>query len=110
MGKHKSLSRQVRRQQERNLKATKNLEQRLSPQLAQMLKVREQTAHEVEVELYFTIFGLALEELHGYKQQRILNVWRKADEYMGLIQNDKDTLDSLKEMLRSRADVECSFD
>lgn len=110
MRKHKSLSRQVRRQQERNIRVAKNLEQRLSPQLEQTLKAREQAAHEVEVEIYFTIFGLALEELHGFKQKRILNVWRKADEYVGLIQNDEETFDSLKEMLRNRADVECSFD
>ena len=66
-------------------------------------------ADEVEVELYFTAFGLALEELYGFKQQRIARVWKRTDEIIGEISNGEATFESLKNRLKMRADIECSF-
>ena len=67
---------------------------------------------EVEVELYFTAFGLALNELYGWKGNGIMKVWKKADEIVGRISEDGETgesFTSLKKQLREKADIECSF-
>lgn len=66
-------------------------------------------ADEVEVELYFTAFGLALEELFDFKQQRIARVWRRADELIGEISVGNETFETLKAKLKKKADIECSF-
>lgn len=66
-------------------------------------------ADEVEVELFFTAFGLALEELHGFKQQRITKVWKRTDEIISEISNGEATFDMLKNRLKMRAGIECSF-
>lgn len=66
-------------------------------------------ADEVEVELFFTAFGLALEELHGFKQQRITKVWKRTDEIISEIANGEATFDMLKNRLKMRAGIECSF-
>lgn len=105
----KSLSRQMRRQQERNRKAQISAEKRMAPQITDMLKKREERYYEVQVELYFTMFGLALEEMHGFKKKRVIDTWKRVDEYMSMVQDGKETLESLKELLRERAGAECSF-
>ena len=66
-------------------------------------------ADEVEVELFFTAFGLALEELYGFKQQRIAKVWKRTDEIIGEIADGEATFEVLKNRLKMRADIECSF-
>lgn len=66
-------------------------------------------AGEVEVELFFTAFGLALEELHGFKRKRITKVWRRTDEIISEISNGEATFDMLKNRLKMRAGIECSF-
>ena len=66
-------------------------------------------ADEVEVELYFTAFGLALEELYGFKQQRIARVWKRTDEIIGELVDGNATFPMLKNRLKMRADIECSF-
>ena len=66
-------------------------------------------ADEVEVELYFTAFGLALEELYGFKQQRIAKAWKRTDEIISEISNGEATFDMLKNRLKMRAGIECSF-
>ena len=66
-------------------------------------------AGEVEVELFFTAFGLALEELYGFKQQRITKVWKRTDEIISEISNGEATFDMLKNRLKMRAGIECSF-
>ena len=66
-------------------------------------------AGEVEVELYFTAFGLALEELHGFKRKRITKVWKRTDEIISEISNGEATFNMLKNRLKQRADIECSF-
>lgn len=66
-------------------------------------------ADEVEVELFFTAFGLALEELHGFKQQRIAKVWKRTDEIIGEIADGEATFETLKNRLKMRAGIECSF-
>ena len=66
-------------------------------------------ADEVEVELYFTAFGLALEELHGFKRKRITKVWKRTDEIISEISNGEATFDMLKNRLKMRAGIECSF-
>ena len=66
-------------------------------------------AGEVEVELYFTAFGLALEELHGFKRKRITKVWKRTDEIISEISNGEATFDMLKNRLKMRAGIECSF-
>lgn len=66
-------------------------------------------ADEVEVELYFTAFGLALEELYGFKQQRIARAWKRTDEIISEIANGEATFEVLKNRLKMRADIECSF-
>ena len=66
-------------------------------------------AGEVEVELFFTAFGLALEELYGFKQQRIARAWKRTDEIISEIANGEATFEVLKNRLKMRADIECSF-
>ena len=66
-------------------------------------------AGEVEVELFFTAFGLALEELHGFKRKRITKVWKRTDEIISEISNGEATFDMLKNRLKMRAGIECSF-
>ena len=66
-------------------------------------------ADEVEVELFFTAFGLALEELHGFKRKRITKVWKRTDEIISEISNGEATFNMLKNRLKQRADIECSF-
>lgn len=66
-------------------------------------------AGEVEVELFFTAFGLALEELHGFKRKRITKVWKRTDEIISEIANGEATFDMLKNRLKMRAGIECSF-
>ena len=66
-------------------------------------------AGEVEVELFFTAFGLALEELYGFKQQRIARAWKRTDEIISEIANGEATFETLKNRLKQRADIECSF-
>lgn len=66
-------------------------------------------ADEVEVELFFTAFGLALEELHGFKRQRIAKVWKRTDEIISEIADGEATFDMLKNRLKMRAGIECSF-
>ena len=66
-------------------------------------------ADEVEVELFFTAFGLALEELHGFKRKRITKVWKRTDEIISEISNGEATFDMLKNRLKMRAGIECSF-
>ena len=66
-------------------------------------------AGEVEVELFFTAFGLALEELHGFKRKRITKVWKRTDEIISEMSNGEATFDMLKNRLKMRAGIECSF-
>ena len=61
------------------------------------------------MELYFTAFGLALEELHGFKQERITKVWKKADQYIESIIDGDETKETLQQKLLYRANVMCSF-
>ena len=66
-------------------------------------------ADEVEVELFFTAVGLALEELYGFKQQRIAKAWKRTDEIISEIADGEATFETLKNRLKMRADIECSF-
>lgn len=66
-------------------------------------------ADEVEVELFFTAFGLALEELYGFKRQRIAKAWKRTDEIISEIADGEATFDMLKNRLKMRAGIECSF-
>ena len=63
----------------------------------------------IRAELYFTAFGLALEELYGFKQQRIAKAWKRTDEIISEISNGEATFNMLKNRLKQRADIECSF-
>ena len=91
------MNRQQRREMSRHRAAEKRLENKI---------IR---ADEVEVELYFTAFGLALEELYGFKQQRIARAWKRTDEIISEIANGEATFEVLKNRLKMRADIECSF-
>ena len=73
------------------------------------MKEHDEKFGQVEVELYFTAFGLALEELHGFKQERITKVWKKADQYIESIINGDETKETLQQKLLDRANVMCSF-
>lgn len=73
------------------------------------MKERDEKFGQVEVELYFTAFGLALEELHGFNQEQITMVWKKADRYIkGIIDGDE-TKETLQQKLLDRANVMCGF-
>ncbi len=73
------------------------------------MKERDEKFGQVEVELYFAAFGLALEELHGFNQEQITMVWKKADQYIkGIIDGDE-TKETLQQKLLDRANVMCSF-
>lgn len=74
------------------------------------IEMDRKKSNEVEIELYFTAFGLALEELHGFKMERILNVWKKTDEYISKIPAGECTFEDLKNMLYERANIICSFE
>ena len=73
------------------------------------MKERDEKFGQVEVELYFTAFGLALEELHGFNQEQITMVWKKADQYIKSIIDGDETKETLQQKLLDRANVMCSF-
>ena len=73
------------------------------------MKEHDEKFGQVEVELYFTAFGLALEELHGFKQERITKVWKKADQDIESIIDGDETKETLQQKLLDRANVMCSF-
>lgn len=73
------------------------------------MKEHDEKFGQVEVELYFTAFGLALEELHGFKQEQITTVWKKADQYIESIIDGDETKETLQQKLMDRANVMCSF-
>ena len=91
----------MNRQQRRAMASRRAAEKRLEDKIIR--------ADEVEVELYFTAFGLALEELYGFKQQRIARAWKRTDEIISEIANGEATFEVLKNRLKMRADIECSF-
>ena len=91
----------MNRQQRRAMASRRAAEKRLENKIIR--------ADEVEVELYFTAFGLALEELYGFKQQRIAKAWKRTDEIISEISNGEATFDMLKNRLKMRAGIECSF-
>lgn len=66
--------------------------------------------NETEIELYFTAFGLALEELHGFKMERIKKLWVKSDEYISKISKHECSFEELKELLKEKANIVCSFE
>ena len=65
---------------------------------------------ELEIELYFTLFGLAMAELYGWKKAGIGKVWKYADDLKGEFVNRNITHEELKQRLREIADIECSFE
>lgn len=91
----------MNRQQRRAMANRRAAEKRLENKIIR--------ADEVEVELFFTAFGLALEELHGFKRQRIAKAWKRTDEIISEISNGEATFDMLKNRLKMRAGIECSF-
>ena len=98
----------MNRQQRRLL----SKQQKQEDKVKELLKARLKETYkpdDIEVELYFTVFGLALEELYGFKTGRITKVWKRADEYVGMLVDKKKTFEELKQDLRDRANVECSF-
>lgn len=97
------MNRQQRRARERELEARRRLEKRIEKTRA------DEKYKEIEVELYYTAFGLALEEVYGFKEKRILKAWRRADEIMGKLCSGEMTFDEMKQQLKERANIECSF-
>lgn len=95
------MNRQQRRLAERQRRANAKIEE-------QMRKAKC-NPKEIEVEIYYTAFGLALEELYGFKTERISKVWKRADEYMGMLCDDEMTFEQMKQTLKKRANIECSF-
>lgn len=91
----------MNRQQRRAMANRRAAEKRLENKIIR--------ADEVEVELFFTAFGLALEELYGFKQQRIAKAWKRTDEIISEIADGEATFDMLKNRLKMRAGIECSF-
>ena len=73
------------------------------------MKEHDEKFGQVEVELYFIAFGLALEELHGFNQEQITMVWKKADQYIKSIIDGDETKEMLQQELLDRANVMCSF-
>lgn len=95
----------MNRQQRRVLKKQRAAEKRVE----QKMLDAKCNPKEIEVELYYTAFGLALEEVYGFKKNRILKAWKRADELMEGICKGETTLNQMKEELKKRADIECSF-
>lgn len=91
----------MNRQQRRAMANRRAAEKRLENKIIR--------ADEVEVELFFTAFGLALEELYGFKRQRIAKAWKRTDEIISEIADGEATFDMLKNRLKMRAGIECSF-
>lgn len=65
---------------------------------------------DLEIELYFTLFGLAMAELYGWKKEGIRKVWKYADDLKTELVNGNTTIDELKQRLIDIADIECSFE
>lgn len=99
----------MNRQQRRLAERKRKVEAKVESKIEQQMKKQKYTPKEIEVELYYTVFGLALEELMGFKAGRIRKVWKRADEYMGKIVDDELTFEEAKQLLRDRANIECSF-
>lgn len=74
------------------------------------IEMDRKKSNEVEIELYFTAFGLALDELYGFKMERIMKTWKKVDEYISKIPSGECTFEGLKNMLYERANIICSFE
>lgn len=91
------MNRQERRQRERIRKAEKRIENKLIKK------------DEVEVELYFNVIGLALEEIYGFKAERIRKVWQYSDDLVGKIASGEETLESIKNKLNDKAHIICEF-
>lgn len=92
----------MNRQQRRIMARQRAVEKKLEDKIIR--------ADQVEAELYYTVIGLALEELYGFKQQRIARVWKRTDEIIGEIVDGNATFPMLKNRLKMRADIECSFE
>lgn len=95
----------MNRQQRRIQSKIVQTEQRIKQQLYD----RQSRVNEVEVELYFTAMGLAINQLYGWKNGPISRIWERTDQIIGMVADGKETLEGLKEKLRNIADVECSF-
>lgn len=65
---------------------------------------------DLEIELYFTLFGIAMTELYGWKKTGIAKIWKYADDLKTELVDGKTTIDELKQRLRDKADIECSFE
>lgn len=65
---------------------------------------------DLEIELYFTLFGIAMAELYGWKKIGIAKIWKYADDLKTELVNGNTTVDELKQRLKDKADIECSFE
>lgn len=102
------MNRQQRRERERMQAAMR----RMDKKAYSALKERQERMGEVEVELYFTAMGIALHELHGFGQQRVARVWERTDKIITELRNQGGrfrTFDEMKQYLKDRIDLECSF-
>jgi hypothetical protein len=101
------MNRQQRRQRDRERAAL----DRLDKKVIRRLEEKQQRIGECEVELYFTAMGLALNELYGFGQQRVARVWQRTDEIITeLNRSDKwNSLEDMKQELKDKIDLECSF-
>lgn len=97
------MNRQERRLRER--------EQRLDRKAEQRIMKRQEMANHLETELYFTCFGLAVNELHGWEEDKIRELWGRADAIVGEFRDGKygDTLDEFKRYVLERTGIQCRF-
>ena len=65
---------------------------------------------DLEIELYFTLFGLAMAELYGWKKEGIGKIWKYADDLKTEFALGNVTHEELKKRLKEIADIECSFE
>ena len=72
-------------------------------------KIRKKV-DDLEIELYFTLFGLTMAELYGWKKDGIGKVWKYADDLKTEYVLGNITHEGLKQRLKEIADIECSFE
>ena len=98
------MNRQQRRLLEREQRLDRKAEQRI-------MKRQERFGH-VEVELYFTAMGLALNDLYGWDDGKVREVWQRTDDIITEFKEDGRWNGDFLEMkadLKKRINLECSF-
>ena len=96
------MNREQRRLRDRERAVEKKIEDKL--------KARSDKAGEIQVELYFTAFGLALNDEFGFAGKRIMKAWQRTDRIISAYCDGRwKNFPEMKAELSERCGVECRF-